>query len=117
MSSQVVTYRVDDATTVRVEIEPTGGFQPASSGDVAGRIREAITPAIEAAKVVLEKVKETLPDEIEVKFGVKASGEASWLLAKAAAEGNFEVKLTWSRGEGRAAGGSGIEQDAGATMP
>ena len=99
MSSQVVTYRVDDATTVRMEIEPTEGFQPASPGEVAGRIREAITPAVEAAKVVLEKVKETLPDQIEVKFGVKASGGASWLVAKAAAEGNFEVTLTWSRRE------------------
>lgn len=96
MSSQIVTYRVDDATTVRLEIEPAEGFRPAGPGEVAGRIREAITPAVEAAKAVLEKVKETRPDEIEVKFGVKASGEASWLVAKAAGEGNFEVTLTWS---------------------
>lgn len=42
---------------------------------------------------------------IEVKFGVEASGEASWLVAKAAGEGNFEVTLTWSRrGEEGAAG-------------
>jgi hypothetical protein len=114
MSSQVVTYRVDDATTVRLEIEPTEGFRPAGPGEVAGRIREAITPAVEAAKAVLEKVKETRPDGIEVKFGVKASGEASWLVAKAAGEANFEVTLTWSRCE---AGGSGREEGAGAAMP
>ena len=29
MSSQVVTYRVNDATTVKLEIEPTEGFRPA----------------------------------------------------------------------------------------
>ena len=29
MSSQVVTYRVNDATTVKLEIEPTEGFYPA----------------------------------------------------------------------------------------
>jgi hypothetical protein len=40
MSSQVVTYRVDDATTVKLEIEPTEGFRPAGPGDVAGRVRE-----------------------------------------------------------------------------
>jgi hypothetical protein len=105
MASQVVTYRVDDATTVKLEIDPAAGFQPAGgSGEVLGRIQEAIGPAVEAAKAVLEKVKETRPDEVEVKFGVKASGEASWLVAKAAAEGNFEVTLTWRR-EGDAGAG------------
>jgi hypothetical protein len=95
--SQVVTYEVDDRTTVRLEIDPAQGFQPAGPGEIAGRIREAITPAVEAAKAVLDKVKETRPDEIEVKFGVKASGQATWLVAKAATEGNFEVTLTWKR--------------------
>lgn len=99
MSSQVVTYRVSDAMTVMLEIEPTQGFQPAAPGAVVGRVQEAITPAVEAAKAVLEKVKETRPDEIEVKFGVKASGEAGWLVAKAAGQANFEVTLTWSRRE------------------
>jgi hypothetical protein len=121
MPSQVVTYRVDDATTVRFEIEPAEGFQPAGPGEVAGRIREAITPAVEAAKVVLEKVKETRPDEIEVKFGIKASGGANWLVAKATAEGNFEITLTWSRREdgGHRPGpdtGAAAGPDAGATM-
>ena len=95
MSSQVDTYRVDDATTVKLEIEPVGGFQPAGAGEVLGRVQDAVTPAVEAAKAVLEKVKEARPDQIEVKFGVKASGEAKWLVAKAAGEANFEVTLTW----------------------
>ena len=99
MASQVVTYRVDDAMTVKLEIEPTQGFQPAGPREVLGRVQEAITPAVEAAKAVLDKVKEARPDEIEVKFGIKASGEASWLVAKAAGEANFEVTLTWSRRE------------------
>ena len=99
MSSQVVTYRVDDETTVQLEIDPAEGFRPAGPGEIAGRVRQAIGPAVEAAKAVLDKVKETRPDEIEVKFGIKASGEASWLVAKAATEGNFEVTLSWSRRE------------------
>ena len=45
---------------------------------------------------MLEKVKEAAPDEVVVKFGVKASGQANWFVAKAAGEGNFEVTLTWS---------------------
>ena len=117
MFSQVVTYRVDDATTVQLEIDPAEGFQPAGPGEVAGRIREAITPAVEAAKAVLEKVKEIRPDEIEVKFGVKASGEANWLVAKAVGEGNFEVTLTWSRHEAHEESGFRRGEDAGAAMP
>jgi hypothetical protein len=98
MPSQVVTYRVDEVTTVKLEIEPPAGFQPAASaGEIIGRVQDAVTPAVDAAKAVLEKVKEARPDQIEVKFGVKASGEAKWLVAKAAGEANFEVTLTWSR--------------------
>src|SRR5690348_10644204 len=107
MSSQVVTYRVDDATTVKLEIKPAEGYQPAASaGEGIGRVHDAGTPAREAAKAVLEKAKEARPDQIEVKFGVKASGEAKWLVAKAAGEANFEVTLTWSRHD-QNAGASG----------
>src|SRR6516165_9709850 len=97
MSSQVVTYRVDDATTVRFEIEPAEGFRPAGPEEILGRVREAVGPAVDAAKAVLEKTKEARPDEVVLKFGIKVSGGASWLVAKAAGEANFEVTLTWSR--------------------
>ena len=105
MTTQVVSYQVDDGTTVRLEIDPAPGFQPAAPGEVLGRIQEAVTPAVEAAKVVFEKVKEIRPEGIEVKFGIKASGEANWLVAKAAGEGNFEVTLTWHHGEAVEAAG------------
>lgn len=95
MASQVVTYRLDESTLVRFEIEPPEGFHAAGPDQIAGRVREAIGPAIETAKVVLEKVKETRPDQVELKFGVKVSGGAQWLVAKAAAEGNFEITLSW----------------------
>ncbi len=97
MSSQVVTYEVDHSTTVKFEIEPPEGFRPAGPNEVIGRIREAVDPAVEAAKAVLDKVKEAGPDGVELKFGIKVSGAANWFVAKAAAESNFEVTLTWSR--------------------
>jgi hypothetical protein len=112
MSSQVVTYRVDDATTVKLEVEPAEGFRPAaSSGEVIARVQDAVTPAVEAAKAVLEKVKEARPDQIEVRFGVKASGEATWLVAKAAGEANFEVTLTWNHHNQDASTGGQAESD------
>lgn len=95
MSSEVVTYRLDESTLVRFEFDPPEGFRPAGPDQIAGRVREAIGPAIETAKAVLEKVKEIKPDEVELKFGVKVSGGAQWLVAKAAGEANFEITLSW----------------------
>ncbi|MFC5924541.1 CU044_2847 family protein [Micromonospora vulcania] len=98
MPSQVVTYAVDDdeATFVSFEIEPVEGFRPASAESIAGQVRQAIGPAVAAARQVLDRVRELAPDGVEVKFGVKVTGTANWLVAKAATEGNFEVTLSWS---------------------
>jgi Trypsin-co-occurring domain 1 len=95
--SQVVSYAVEDGTVVQIEIEPVPGFSPAAGkGDVVGQVSEAIEPAIRAARVVLEKVRSAGPDDVQVKFGIKATGTTNWLVAKAAVEGNFEVTLTWN---------------------
>lgn len=94
--SQVVTYALDESTTVQFEIEPTAGFRPVGNAEeIVGRVREAAGPAVEAARAVLERVREARPAEVEVKFGLKVSGTANWLVAKAATEANFEVTLTW----------------------
>jgi hypothetical protein len=96
VGSQVVSYQLDSSTTVQFEIDPADGFRPASPGQVSGKIREAVGPAIEAAKAVLDRAKEIRPDEIEITFGIKVSGDTHWLVAKAAAEASFEITLTWS---------------------
>jgi hypothetical protein len=103
VGSQIVRYQLDDSTLVGFEFEPDQGFHQAGAKEFAGQVRKAVEPAVEAAKAVLEKVKEIKPDEVEVKFGVKVSGEASWVVAKAATEGNFEITLNWSSGAGQAA--------------
>ncbi|MGH3550917.1 MAG: CU044_2847 family protein [Pseudonocardiaceae bacterium] len=96
MAAAVVSYALDDETVVRFEIEPSADFRPAGPDEIAGRIREAVAPAVEGARAVLAKVREAAPDKIEVKFGIKVSGTANWLVAKAATEGNFEITLTWT---------------------
>jgi hypothetical protein len=98
MSAQVVTYAVDDSTSVSFEIEPVPGFRPVGGAkEILGRVQQAVAPAVEAAKVVLDKVEEAGPDQVELKFGVKVSGGTNWLVAKTAGEGNFEITLTWER--------------------
>ena len=56
-----------------------------------------MAPALAAARVVLAQAREVAPDEMKMKFGIKVSGTANWLVAKAATEGNFEVEMTWRR--------------------
>jgi hypothetical protein len=78
------------------EIDAVDGFYPAASPDeVLGWVRDAVRPAVDAAKTVLERVKEARPDEVELKFGIKVSGSVNWLGAKAASDGHFEVTLRW----------------------
>ena len=92
------TYITDGDGVVAIELDPVDGFALAGPDQTPGRVREAIGPAIEAARTVLDRAKELAPDQIQVKFGVKVTGTANWLIAKAATEGNFEVTLSWQSG-------------------
>lgn len=98
VSLQMVTYRVDESTVVSFEIESAEGFRQAGAGEIAGQVRDAVGPAVEAARAVLDRVTEIRPERVELTFGVKVSGSATWLVARAAAEGNFAVTLSWTPG-------------------
>ena len=98
MPAPVVRYTLDDGTVVGFEVAPSEGFRPAGPDEIVGKLRDALGPAVEGAKVVLDKVKEAAPDDIEVRFGIKVSGTMNWLVAKVATEGNFEITLTWKPG-------------------
>ena len=89
------------------EIEPIEGFHQAGTKEFVGQIRKAVDPAVEAAKAVLEKVKEIKPNGLKVKFGFEVTGEANWVVAKAATEGSFEITLTWSGDSDQAASAVG----------
>lgn len=98
MPSEIVSYEVEGDTVAQFEIAPVDGFQPAGLGTVAGRVRDAAAPAIEAAREILEQARLLAPDAVQVKFGVKVTGTTNWLVARSSAEGNFEVTLSWEPG-------------------
>ncbi|GAA2464341.1 CU044_2847 family protein [Winogradskya humida] len=98
MSSEIVRYRVDAETVAQIEIDPVNGYRPAGVADIAGSVRESAGPAVAAAKVLLEQVRDIAPDAVEVKFGIKVTGAANWVIAKAATEANFEVTMIWKPG-------------------
>jgi hypothetical protein len=101
--SAVVTYELDDSTLVRFEIDPPAGFQDAGANKVIGKVQEALSPAIDTAKLIMDKLKEAKPGEVTVTFGVKVSGKLDWFIARAGTEGNFQITLTWHPGESAAA--------------
>jgi ribosomal protein S5 len=106
VSPQVVKYQLDDSTVVGFEVESGVGWHQAGAKEFIGQVSKAVEPAVEAAKAVLDRVKEIKPDGVEVKFGVKVTGEASWVVAKAATEGSFEITLSWKAGSGEPADAS-----------
>ncbi|WP_327066573.1 CU044_2847 family protein [Kitasatospora sp. NBC_01302] len=117
MASQIVSYALDEETVVRFEVEPTDDWHPVGTDEIVGRVRDAVSPAVAAARTVLDKVAELQPAAVEVKFGIKVNGTANWLVAKAATEANFEITLTWKpsapTAPGEAAGESGGGESGG----
>ncbi|MGW3041187.1 CU044_2847 family protein [Kitasatospora sp. NPDC001159] len=107
MASRVVSYELDSDTVVQFEIEPTDDWQQVRAGQVLGRVQEAVRPAVEAARAVLDQAVRLSPSEVEVSFGVKVNGSANWLIAKAATEANFGVKLIWRPGQKQDGGEDG----------
>jgi len=99
---KVVTYALDESTKVRFEIDPPAGFQDAGADKVIGKVQEALTPAIDTAKIILDKLKEAKPGGVTITFGLKVSGKLDWFIARAGTEGNFQVTLTWQPHEAKA---------------
>lgn len=95
MSAYVTQYSLDDGALVGVEVDAGDEFRPASTGRIVENLRERLEPALEAARLVLEQAKKAGPDEVSIRFALKASGEVNWIIAKTASEGNLEVTMTW----------------------
>lgn len=60
---------------------------------------EAISRSLPAASLVMKKLTELpeKPSEVEVSFGLKLSGKVGAIIASTAVEGNFGVKLKWTK--------------------
>jgi Trypsin-co-occurring domain 1 len=115
---QLAKYMADDSTEVSFEIERIEGFQPAGLDEVVGRVRDAVAPALLAAREVLERVKQLSPAEVQVTFGVKATGTMNWVVARAASEGSFQVTLSWKPAPQTTwAGTPGPSESSGSPVP
>jgi hypothetical protein len=85
------------------EREPEGGMERAAlAGAVVTDALETFESALAKIRPIAETVMEELrglkgPTAVEVCFGIKLSASAGVVLAAAATEANFGVKLSWSR--------------------
>ena len=106
--SRYVEFTLPDGSTVIMESDDREtGIVKAGTGDVlkeaTEKFEQAADNARKAALVILEKLRSGLadkPDEVEITFGLKASGElGSLVVAKAGVEASYSVKLTWKKAE------------------
>ncbi len=113
--ARYIQFTTSDGSTVLVEVEEEEVSPPRGvvKAGVADKVKETVAQAQATLEGSLERVvrhnAETFieavrklslkPDEMEVTFGLKATGEVgNWAIAKGGTEMNFEVKLTWTRG-------------------
>jgi hypothetical protein len=91
-----------DGEAVYLEVEEQEmGLQHAGGDErVAPRtLEEALDRIRPIANAVIQKINsiDIVPDELEVKFGIKLSADANIIVSKTSAEANFEFKLVWKK--------------------
>ncbi|NWG06847.1 MAG: hypothetical protein HXY35_09210 [Chloroflexi bacterium] len=97
-------YKLDDGSTILVESEAvTTGIVRASRGGVdvaqAGKtFKVAFASIAGSLKSMFAELEALQIDEAELKFGLKAVGEAGvFAVGKVGGETNFEVTLRWKK--------------------
>jgi len=97
-----VKYQLDDGSEVYFEsaeaslVSMRGGdAEVVDAGQLGDRLRNIATAADQVSKGLRERLE---PEEIELEFGVKISGEVGWwFFAKASGEASINVTLTWKK--------------------
>jgi hypothetical protein len=98
-----VRYTLDEDGKTEVLFESAEGSlvqQHGGEPDVidGGRLQARLEAVSVAAQQIATELRSQMaPDEVELKFGLKVSGEVNlWFFAKNQAEGTIEVTLRWA---------------------
>jgi hypothetical protein len=88
-----------DGEETYIEVDDYSGEQVdgvRSMGEVSIDLPSRLDPLLKSGNYIVERLKALSPDKVELTFGIKASGEGKVLcFAKAGAEAQFSVKLSW----------------------
>ncbi len=100
---QLVRFQVDNQTIVtEVELPEAGLERMAREDQVVDATMtfdEALNQVIPVVKKIIDRLRGLAPNEGNVQFGIKLSGQIGAVLASAQAEGNFQVTLSWKKQE------------------
>ena len=105
--STYIEYKMEDGSTVLVEAETSpGGVVKASRGGVnvveAGKkFTEALASIRGSLRALIEEMDALQIEGADVKFGIKAIGEAGFAVGKVGGEMNYEVILHWKKPEAK----------------
>jgi Trypsin-co-occurring domain 1 len=100
--SDFVKYQLDNESEVYFETAEAslvslrgGKADVVDAGKLGDRLRNIATAADQVSKGLRERLE---PEEIELQFGVKVSGEVGWwFIARASGEASINVTLTWRK--------------------
>jgi Trypsin-co-occurring domain 1 len=102
---QLVEFPVEGGGTLVAEVEvdsrgPTRGLGRAGELTVTASetVQDALTRVQPAAASLIARLRDLVdpPDEVELEFGIKLSAEFGAIVAKAAGDANFTVRLRWN---------------------
>jgi hypothetical protein len=104
--STFIEYELADGTKVLVEIsEPKSGGITKASKDKVGNViasasqtfEDAFAGVKKSAQILRQQLEEMKADEVEVTFGLKATGEfGNFAIGQVGAEANYTVKMKWN---------------------
>ena len=105
--TKLVRFDAGDGAMILIEVEEvaSGDVKPVSKlpGELAAKARKTLSEAIEDVAPMIRTLKQQLndaiepADEVEVKFGIKLSGEISAVVTKASSEAAYEITLKWKK--------------------
>lgn len=108
-TKEIAQFTLEDGTPFFVEIEESdsASVERVANPDIGGQVvrvkqsfEDALDQVIPVASAALNRVRNGLTtpaDEVELKFGVKLTAEASAIVASVGGEVNFEFTLKWQQ--------------------
>lgn len=102
---ELLEFRSDGGDVVLVEVdqaargEVTRGGRPGAAVIEAGKSLDQVVGQLgPVIKGIVSELRSTAgwPDEVEVEFAVKMSADSNLIIARAAGEANFRIKVRWS---------------------
>lgn len=104
---RLVTYPLEGGGTVSVEVEdePAVARRGLNPTDVSEKATSTFESTLASVKPAIMAIASTFrglvdaPEEVEIEFGLKFTGQAGAIIASAETEAHFQMRMVWKRGK------------------